>query len=260
MFTAPVAYRLISSDLTASLERTARQPQVKRESEHYLATIGSIKTIDDFMANDRLYRYAMTAFGLEDMAYAKAYMRKVLAEGIDRSDSFANKLSDPRFREFVETFNFARHGKATTSFGRTQQGTVDRFVQQTLEVGAGKENEGVRLALYFGRKAPGVTSPLQLLADRALLKVTQVVLGMPPSTGALDIDKQSDLVSSRLDVADLKNPDKLNRLIERFTALWELENPTTGSGSGRSTVLIGASPYGIDVDTLTLIQNVRLGR
>lgn len=259
MLTAPAAYRLISSDLTASLQRTAQQPQVKRESEHYLATIGNIKSIDDFMANDRVYRYAMKAFGLEDMGYAKAYMRKVLTEGIDQPDSFANQLSDSRFKEFVTTFNFARHGAATTAFGRTQQETVDRYVQQTLEVDAGRENEGVRLALYFQRKAPGVTNALQLLADRALLKVTQVALGIPASTGSLDIDKQTALIAKKLDVADLKDPEKLSRLIERFTALWEIENPSITS-SNVPSILIGATPYGIDIDTLTLIQNVRLGR
>lgn len=259
MFTAPIAYKLISADLSASLERTAQQPQVKRESENYLAKIGGIKSIDDFMSNDRIYSFAMTAFGLDDMTYAKAYMRKVLTEGIDKSDSFANRLADPRFKEFVETFNFARHGTATTAFGRAQQGTVDRYVQQTLEVDAGRENEGVRLALYFRRKAPGVTNPLQLLADRALLKVTQVALGIPASTGALDINKQSALITKRFDIADLKDPDKLNRLIERFTALWEVENPTSAGGNVPG-VLIGSTPFGIDVDTLARIQTLRLGR
>jgi len=41
----------------------------------------------------------------------------------------------------------------TTIFDRTRQGTVDAYVRQTLEEDAGARNEGVRLALYFNRKA-----------------------------------------------------------------------------------------------------------
>jgi hypothetical protein len=209
------------------------------------------------MKNDRVYRYAMRAFGLEDMTYAKAFIRKVLSEGIDRKDAMANKLVDPRYRELAETFNFARYTTATTSFSRTQQGTVDRYVRQTLEVDAGQTNEGVRLALYFQRAAPRATSAYALLADRALLKVTQVALGLPASTGALDIDKQAELISKKLNVADLKEPAKLEKMLERFTALWEIENPSTPAATGPAALISGAGGL-LDSDLLSRIQSLRL--
>lgn len=232
---------------------------MKREIEHYLATIGNMKSIDDFMGDDRVYAFAMKAFGLEEMTYAKAYMRKALSEGIDRNDSFANRLNDRRFRDFVESFNFVRNGRSTTSFTRTQQGTVDRYVRQTLETEAGRSNEGVRLALYFQRKASGITSPMHLLADKALLKVAQVALGLPSSSSTFDVDKQVDLIAKRLDVADLQDPGKVDRLLQRFTALWEIENPTSIKAQVPN-VLIGGSPYGMDVDTLARIQSLKTGR
>src|SRR5690606_22157679 len=98
MFSTPIGYKLIASDLTAALQRTSEQPVVQRESEYYLETIKNIKSIDEFISNDRVFKYAMKAFGLEDMNYAKAFMRKVLTEGIDDPQSFANKLSDPKYR------------------------------------------------------------------------------------------------------------------------------------------------------------------
>ena len=78
MTTTYTSYKLITADLATSLDRVAEQPDVKRESEYYLAKIGSVKSIDEFFADSRLYNYAMKAHGLEDMAYAKAFMRKVL--------------------------------------------------------------------------------------------------------------------------------------------------------------------------------------
>ena len=35
---------------------------------YYLAKIGEVKSVDDFLKNDRLFRFAMKAAGLGDMA------------------------------------------------------------------------------------------------------------------------------------------------------------------------------------------------
>ena len=96
-----------SANLTRSLKAAADKPQVARETAYYLDNIEKVKSIDDFLADDRIFAYAMKAFGLGDMTYAKAFMRKVLTEGIASSDTFANKLADKRYREFADTFNFA---------------------------------------------------------------------------------------------------------------------------------------------------------
>ena len=256
MFSTPIGYKLIASDMTAALKRTAEQPIVERESAYYLATIKDIKSVDEFLKNDRVFKYAMKAFGLQDMDYAKAFMRKVLNEGIDDSQSFANKLTDVKYREFAEAFNFARHGETATIFERARQGTVDRYIRQTLELDAGQSNEGIRLALYFQRKAETVETPLHLLADRALLKVTQVALGIPEATSTMDIDRQVEMISKRFNVEDLKEPAKLNKFIERFTALWEIDNPTTPTMSG-VTQLFNGYDTGIGYDLLTQMQNIR---
>lgn len=120
MLSATATYRLYAGNLQASLERTAQKPIVSRETEYYKANIVNVKSIDDFLNDDRLYNYAMKAHGLEDMTYAKAFMRKALTEGIDNPRSFANTLSDPRYRDFVGTYNFARHGPVAMAFDKAQ--------------------------------------------------------------------------------------------------------------------------------------------
>lgn len=258
MLTTFATYGMISSDLTRSLKTTAAQPQVARESAYYLANIGNVKSIDDFLGNDRLFSFAMKAFGLQDMTYAKAFMRKVLTEGIDKSDSFANTLSDKRYADFAAAFNFARYGDTTTIFDRTQQGTVDNYVRQTLEQDTGSQNEGVRLALYFQRKASTVESAYSILADPALLKVVQTALGIPASTSAMDIDKQAQMISAKFDIADLKDPTKLNKFITRFATMWDVDNPPTDT---TSTNVLFAQPLeaGIGIDLLSSLQNLKLG-
>lgn len=258
MLTTLASYTLISRDIDRSLGNTAKQPQVARDSEYFLEKIQDIKSIDEFLADDRLFSYAMKANGLSDMTYAKAFMRKVLKEGIDSSEAFANTLVDTRYREFADTFNFARYGEAATIFEKARQGTVDKYVRQTMEENAGQQNEGVRLALYFQRKASGIDSVMSILADKALMTVVDTALGIPSSVAAGDIDKHAEMIADKLDVEDLKDPEAVSKLLTRFATLWEIDNPSNTQTA--PSILIGGPIEGsISESLLTSLQNLKLG-
>lgn len=258
MLSAAATYRNVTRDITQSLATVARTPQVTRESAYYLAHIGNIKSIDDFIANKRVLNFALKAFGMSDMSYATAFIRRLLEGGADSSAALANKLADSRYKDFVTTFNFVRYNTATTTFERTRQGTVDRYKQQILEENAGDQNEGSRLALYFQRKAPTVTSALGLLADKALLTVTQKALGLSPMTSNLSIEAQQKLIADKIDVADFKDPTKLNKFINQFLVRYDLDNPVAASAQA-SLISPISSGVSIGTDLLMAIQSMRQG-
>jgi hypothetical protein len=256
VITTYTSYTLISRDLPKSLARVAEQPDVARESEHYLTNIGSIKSVDDFMADSRIYNYALKAHGLEDMAYAKAFIRKVLTEGIDDKGAFANQLSDTRYASLVESLNFSAHGAAATAFDSAQKGVVDKFQRQTLEEDAGSENMGVRLALYFERLAPSIKSGMEVLADDALSQVVRTAFQMPDEIIGADLDRQAQFIEDVVDIEDFQDPAKVGKFLERFTAMWELENPTSTYDPIK---LFTPSSGGISTDLLISINNLKLG-
>jgi hypothetical protein len=255
MLTTSVAYRLIAGSLDRSLAQTLKRPEVARETEYYLQTIGSIVTIDAFIKDTRVFNYAMTAFGLDDMAHAKAFMRKVLTEGVADEKSFAHRLADDRFLAFARTFDFAGKGAQTTAANDAVQGVVYRHVRQVLELSAGEDNEGVRLGLYFLREAPNVTTAYGLLADPALWQVVRTVFGFPPEMANADVEKQAAAVLARLDLADLQDPAKLDRLIGRFTAMWDA---TVMAGQDPLLALFSATPS-IDADLIATLQSLKHG-
>jgi hypothetical protein len=223
------SYNLIAQDIPKSIERIASQPQVARESEHYLSRISEIKSIDEFMADTRVFAYAMKAHGLEDMTYAKAFMRKVLDRGRRRRQRLCQQAGRQQVQASSPKPSISPQGRPATIFNKAQQGTVDKYHRLTLEEEAGVDNTGVRLALYFERTAPQLTSVYGILADTALYEVVRTALGLPSELAASDIDKQADLLKSRIDIEDFKDPDKLGKFLDRFTALWELHNPSFGS-------------------------------
>lgn len=254
------SYRLIASDMARSLQRVSKEPLVERETAYYKENIGNVKSVDDFMADSRLYNYAMKAFGLEDMAFAKAFVRKVLTEGVTSDDAMANKLTDKRYKEFATLFDFADKGAEATQSTAVQQGVVDKYLRQTLEADAGSQNEGVRLALYFERKASTLSSAYEILGDKALLAMVQTTFGWPSSISNADIDKQAKMIEEQIDFSKMSDPDYVSKLISRFTAMYEMNNPNASSPASIASLLLGGtSSVGISNNILMTLQNFKPG-
>lgn len=270
MLTTLGSYELIANNMSQSLANTAKQPQVSADTAYYLANIGSVTSISDFVNNYRLFSYAMTAYGLTDMTYAKAFMTKVLTEGTSSNTAFANQLADPRYAAFAKAFDFADLGAQATQTTAATTGTTQAYVEQTMETNAGNQDQGVQLALYFQRKASSITNAYQILADPALLQVAQTALGIDPSTGAANIDAQASMFSNAINFADFQDPTKVQQFIERFAAMWQMTQDQNAANSGTSAdpgiamptpIITGqTTPVSIDVSTLTTLQNLRLGR
>lgn len=256
MQTTLADFQLISRNLDASLKRISQRPQFAREAQYYLSKISDIDTVDQFLADDRIYRFAMEAAGLSDMIYAKAFMRKVLTEGIDDPESFANKLADTRFRDFARRFNFKRYGATATTFTRAQQGVVDEYFRLKLEEDAGESNEGVRLALYFQRKAPSIRNGYGILADRALMRVAETIIGHSLAHG--NIEKNARLVEKHIDIESLRDPDGLRRFLRRFTAMWELNGGGAQAQAAPNALLSAPPEAGVSQDILQTLQQLKL--
>ncbi len=256
-------YTRLTTDMSKSLTQVEQQPDVSRDTAYYLANIGNVKSIDDFLNNYKLYSYAMKAFGLDDMIYAKAFMRKVLTEGVATSDTFANKLSDSRYRDFAAAFNFAALGSNATQATAATTDVASQYATQTLEQNAGDQNEGLRLALYFTRKASSITSPYQILADKALTQVVQTAEGWSSMISSSDIDMQAKMITDKINLTDFQDPTKVTKFVQRFAALWDANQAQSDTSSNPALVLItGASTSSVSLDTdmLTTLQNIKFGR
>ena len=250
------SYALIAANLPKALSRAGSEPVAARETGYYLSKIGSVKTIDDLLGDKRLYDYALKAFGLSEVGYAKALIGKVLQGGVEHASSLANRLSDPRYKEFATAFNFARYGTFTTTFPATGQDVADRYAAQTLEAEAGAQNQAVQLALYFQRKAPSIRSAYSILADVSLLKVVQTALGIDPANARLNIDRQAADIKAKLDVKDLQDPAKLTHFLQRFAA----RSDAAGFDAQTSPVVTlvgGTQQQGLNADLLLSLQGLK---
>ena len=255
------SYLQISNNLTKWQNLMASQPEVKLQTAYYKANIGNVKTPSDLVNNFRLFSYVMTASGLGDMtSYGKGLIQKVLAQGAGSRSDLAYTLNNPQILALAQTFNFAADGASTTSSTAIQSGVVNNYIEQTLESNQGKSDPGVELALHFQQNAPNIANAYDILANKNLLAVVQTTLGISPLTSEEDIDTQANMISSKLKVSDFQDPKKLQNFIERFCALYDINNAGSSTSQNSNVPNAVLSPssgsIGFSTSLLSSIQGI----
>jgi hypothetical protein len=260
MISTSTRYQLVTKDLAKTKALIEKEPATKREIDYYKANIKSIKTIDDFIKNDRIFKFAMKAYGLEEMSYAKGLFKKLLQEGVSNPLSMANKMSNPLYKEFAKAFDFKTKGSAATSAASATTEAVQKYVQLSLEKREGEQNQGVQLAMYFKRKASSVTTTMGLLADKALLKFVQTTFNIPQNASKADLDIQVRNLEKHINIKDLQDPKKVDKLIQRFNAMWDVTNPIAATISPVMTLFDQSSvQQNFSVDLMMSIAKLRPG-
>ncbi len=248
--TTTSTYLSISQNLARYQSMVADQPAVKTASEYYAANIGKVTSIQDFVGNYRLLSYALDAYGLGDQVNSTALVTQVLEGGVSNPKSLANTLSNPNWAKFAAAFNFAADGASSISTASAIQTTTSAYVEQNLETDEGEQDPGVQLALYFQRVAPSESGGLQIMGDENLLDVVQTIFGLPPETTGTDIDAEASEISRLVPQSQLQNPQDLQQLTERFTAMYDLDygpggvdasTPLTVSSDGNSSSTVSAA-------------------
>src|SRR5690606_275796 len=98
-------------------------------------------SVDAFLDDHRLYSYAVKAYGLDDMGYAKAFMRKVLDSDLADPNSFANKLTDERYRNFASAFTFNTSTTATAQTEAQLDEVIGLYTAGAANAGAAIKEE-----------------------------------------------------------------------------------------------------------------------
>jgi len=100
---------------------------------------------------------------------------------------------------------------------------IDRLVRDAMvnrfEKAMGRDNPGLREALYFRRTIGAITRVEELMADRALTTVVRGALSLPESFAVLDFEKQRDMLRRRVDFAALKDPRAVDKMAARYLVL-----------------------------------------
>lgn len=265
MLSTYAQYQVYARDLSASLKRVSAEPTVSRDTTYYRANIGKVKTVDDFIGNYRLFSYAMKAAGLGDAVQNRGFMRKVLTSDLSDPKSFANTLTDSRYKAFAALYSFSTNGKVVNTAAAQdtsqQSDTLARFGAQTL-VGTAQTADIAYYKAHIGQ----VTSVDALMSDSRLYRVALEAYGIDPAaTSAATIrrvlesdpsDPNSMVNTSGLPADAAQSAADTEATIERYAQVAGPDSASQAAATIETVYYRNAMPAVTDVDDF--LSNDRL--
>jgi Protein of unknown function (DUF1217) len=244
---------------TQASQRAAfeKGPELQRDVAYFAEKIGSVTSAADLVADRRLLKVALGAFGMESEIDKKAFVRKVLEGGTTNPSSFSNRLTDKSYYKLAKAFGFGDTGGPHIADAGFAAKITEAYKARAFESAVGDADNNMRLAMNFRREiaelaAYGETgaSWFNVLGSKPLREVFEKALGLPKQFGQIDIDKQAEILAdktaalfgkSTLDA--FKDPAAVEKVITRFLARAQIEGGITATtpGAGALTLLQGMS-------------------
>ncbi len=248
-----LGWRVFDNTAERQLSAFSDSPQVVRDVDYFRENIASATTAEDLVSDRRLLRVALGAYGLSEEINKQAFVQRILEEGTEQRDSFANRLNDPRWRAFAEDFGYGNAFGARVDSTTFRERTANNYLERAFEERVGEVNTNFRLALNFRREiariaeGPSVDNAgwFQIFGQPPLRAVVETALGLPSSIGTADIDQQRDLFERRSQQvfgnsspAVFKDPVKVEDALRRFFLQTEIQNGPSATTPGFAALSI----------------------
>jgi len=225
-----------------------KTPEPARDEAHFRDKIGSVRTAEDLVADRRLLKVALAAFGLEGDINSTAFITKVLSDGTLKDGALSARLADKQYEKFSAAFGFGDFSVPSTQLSDFPDKILTLYRARSFEVAVGAQNNDFRLSLSAERElaelAANTTSSedtkwFRILGSAPLRQVFQKALGLSSSIGGVDLDKQLQTFKTQADklfgsdtVSQFTDAAKVDSLVRRFLVRSEAESLGTGAGSG----------------------------
>ncbi len=234
----------------------------KDAATDFSKSIAGVKTVDELLADKKLTDFILVANNIDPKTVDKATLKKAFAADPEDAKGFLNTQAGQQFKAMVSVFNFDVKGNLTNAKIEASQNkgarlaTDSLYLHQTLETQQGASNDGVRLALYFQRKAPQINSVYDIMSDPALYNVIKTTFSLPASISNMDVTRQAKYLEKLVPIKDMHDAAKVNTLLKRFSAVYDAAN-SANTASPASAILNRGSGIGMSGDLMLSIAQLR---
>ena len=217
-------YKLANNQRDAHMKMFEAQPTTARDIEKFKEEIVNVRSVDDLMKNRTLLKVTLSAFQLESEIDKTAFIRKMLTEDPTDDKSLVKRMVEPRWTKLTNVLYELNNNADFFQDEKNVSAILGGYKTNEFEKFEGQNADGVREAMYFKRTAGGVTDVSQILADKTLMHVMRVGLGLPESFQSLEYEQQRDRLAKEIDLEDFKDPAKIDKMVERFLIMTEINN------------------------------------
>lgn len=251
-------WNFLQETYDSQLDTYSKSPQIQRDIEYFKEKFAQPLAVEDFLSDPRLRRVSLTAFGLSGEEWKTGYIRNVLEEVQDPDSTFLQRLNNPQYTNFAESFEPA-NGQINLLSAEIDN-IAARFAAESFEVAVGAQNDSMRLALNYRDGISEVVTEdssdeavlFKLLGSEPIRAVLDTALGIPADLSQLDIDRQAEYLEDRLksqfgigNVQELKDPEVVDQVLKRFQILAGIDqNFASTSSASTALVLLGNAASG----------------
>lgn len=240
-------WAFLNRTLDAQQSAFRKSPEIARDADYFRQNIGSVTSAEALVADRRLLRVALGAFGLDADIDNRFFIRKVLEGGSLDPAALSNRLADKRYLEFSKAFGFGDFAIPLSQVGDFAEKTALAFETRQFEIAVGDSDQNLRLALGLSRDLGAIAARpsadttlwFTILGSPPLRQVFETAFGLPKGFGALDLDQQVGILRDRAErafgddtVAQFGDPDRMNELTRRFLIRADLHGGFSATSRG----------------------------
>lgn len=244
-------WRFLQRTLDSQQAAFARAPEIARDTTYFRENIGKIDSAEALVADRRLLRVALGAFGLDADLPNRAFIRRVLGDGTLDPGALSNRLADKRYREMSAAFGFGDFPIPRSKISDFGDRIATAFETRQFEIAVGEQDTGLRLSLGLARDLGAIAARntsetarwLTVLGNPPLREVFETAFGLPRGFGALDLDRQVEVLRTRTraltgndGVAQFTNPDRIDALNRQFLIRSQLASGPAATAPGAIAV------------------------
>lgn len=233
------------------------QPEAKRDDAYFRANIAKVNTAADLVADRRLLKVALGAFGLENDINSKAFIQKILEGGTLKEGSLANRLADKQYQKLSAAFGFGDFATPRSKLSDFPDKVLSAYQTRSFEVAVGVQNDDLRLAMNAEREVADLAGKssssndarwFSVLGSTPLRRVFEKALGLPSAFATLDIDRQLEVLKDKAksqlgtdQLSDFTDPVAMEKLLRRFLIRSEAEAYRNQFGASAALTLMSSA-------------------
>lgn len=233
-------------------------PMLEREVAYFKTAIGQITSVKALVEDRRVLKVALGAFGLQDDINNRAFIHKVIQDGVTDRSALAHKLSDKRYLSLARAFEYLLNPSLAPREKNFSYIISAAYRRREFEIAIGTQDNTMRLAMTLQHELPNLAQEYQtnnarwfaVLGNPPLREILQMSLGFPREFARLEVDVQVSRMQTAAkkrygtaDLSELAQPDFLERLTRNFLIMSQLrESAGVMSGSEIALTLLQSSP------------------
>lgn len=248
-----VGWRFLQRTLESQQSAHAGTAAAQRDEGYFRDRIAAVNTAEELVADRRLLRITLTAFGLEDDLPNRAFVQKALESSIYDTGSFVNRLTDKRYFQLAEAFGFGDRAVPRNKFVGFANTMLEKYRDRSFEVAVGAQNDQMRQTLAAQRDLPELAAKdaseatrwYTVLGTPSLRAMFEQAFNLPSSFGTIDVDRQVEVLKERTarltgsdSVAQFAEPEALEALTRRFFLVGQISQIQASSSQANALGLL----------------------